>query len=103
MVDVSHEHIEIVEGANGPKARIAGHNIRVQDVAVWHEKLGMSVDEIVDQYPTITRADVHAALAFYWDHRDAIERTIEAEHVLADAFRKANPGPLQEKLKRFLG
>jgi len=63
-MDVSHEHIEIVEGAGGPKARITGHNIRVVDVVGWYEGQRMSVTEIVDQFPTITRADVHAALAY---------------------------------------
>ena len=102
MVDVIREHIEIVEGAGGPKARIAGHRIRVQDVAIWHEKLGMSPDEIVDQYPTITLADVHAALAYYWDHRDAIEQAIADERAMADQLEREHVGPLQEKLKRQL-
>ncbi len=53
MVDTIREHVEVVPGESGPKARIAGHRIRVQDVALWHEKLGMSVDEIVYQHPTI--------------------------------------------------
>jgi len=39
----------------------------------------MTPDEIVDHYPTITLADVHAALAYYWDHRDEIERAILRE------------------------
>lgn len=33
-VDVIREHIEIVGGAGGPKVRIAGHRIRVQDIVV---------------------------------------------------------------------
>src|SRR5688572_15963856 len=99
MVDVIREHIEIVEGPSGPKARIAGHRIRVQDVVIWHEKLGMSPDEIVHDYPTITLADVYAALAYYWDHRDEIERAITEEHDLIEEFRKSHTGPLEEKLK----
>ncbi|HEX5506452.1 MAG TPA: DUF433 domain-containing protein [Thermomicrobiales bacterium] len=100
MSHVSQEHIEIVSGAGGPKARIVGHRIRVQDVAIWHEKLGMSPDEIVHQYPTITLADVYDALAYYWDHRDAIERAIAAEHDLVEEFRRNAVSPLQEKLRR---
>lgn len=100
MVDVIREHIEIVSAAGGPKPRIAGHRIRVQDVAIWHEKLGMSADEIVDQHPTITLADIHAALAYYWDHRDEIERDITRERAFVEKFRSTNPGPLAEKLKR---
>ncbi len=54
MNQVSQEHIELAPTPGGPKARIAGHRIRVQDVVVWHERLGMSPDEIVHHYPTIT-------------------------------------------------
>ena len=100
MADVVREHIEIVQGANGPKARIAGHRIRVQDVVIWHEKLGMSPDEIVHDYPTLTLADVYAALAYYWDHRDEIERAIAEEHAFAEALRRGAAGPLATKLMR---
>ena len=100
MADVIRDHIEIVPGETGPKPRIAGHRIRVQDVVIWHEKLGMSPDEIVDQHPTITLADVHAALAYYWDHREEIERAIADEHALVEEFRRNHISPLQEKLKR---
>ncbi|MGI8826565.1 MAG: DUF433 domain-containing protein [Chloroflexota bacterium] len=100
MTDVIRDHIEIIQGTDGPKARIAGHRIRVQDVVIWHEKLGMSPDEIVHDYPTITLVDVHAALAYYWDRRDEIERAIAREHTLAEEFGRNNRGPLIEKLKR---
>lgn len=100
MVDVIREHIEIVQGAGGPKARIAGHRISVEDVVVWHEKLGMSADEIVYNYPTITVADVYAALTYYWDHRDEIERAIAEGKAYDEEFFNSYVTPLQEKLKR---
>ena len=100
MADVIREHIEVVPGAGGPKPRIAGHRIRAQDVVIWHEKFGMSPDEIVHRYPTITLAQVHAALAYYWDHRDEIERAIAQEHATVEEYRKCYTGPLREKLKR---
>jgi uncharacterized protein (DUF433 family) len=103
VVDSIREHIEVVEGAGGPKARIAGHRIRVLDVASWHEKLGLSPDEIVDRYPTITLADVYAALAYYWDHRDEIEGAIADEQRFVDEMRRTHVGPLQEKLKKLAG
>lgn len=100
MVDVIREHIQIVEGPQCLKARIVGHRIRVQDVVIWHEKLGMSPEEIVDQYPTITLADVYAALAYYWDHRDEIEREIAEDAAFAEEFRRAHPSRVQGKLGR---
>lgn len=98
--DVIREHIEIVEGAGGPKARILGHQIRVVDIVEWHEKQGMSVDEIVGQFPTITRADVHAALAYYWDHPDELEaKMAEDETFVEEMRRKQGPSSLEQKLK----
>ena len=100
MTDTIRRHIEIVQGAGGPKARIAGHRIRVEDVAIWHEKLGMSPDEIVDHYPTLTLADVHAALAYYWDNREEIERQIAEGRAESEALRRQiDDGRLAEKLR----
>ena len=102
MVDVITQHIEIVQGARGPKARIAGHNIRVQDIVVMHERLGMSVDEIVEQLPTISHADVHAALAYYWDHRDEIDAKIAADNAYVEEVqRRLGPSPLEELRRSF--
>jgi uncharacterized protein (DUF433 family) len=101
MVDVIREHIEIVEGAGGPKPRIKGSRIRVQDVAIWHEKMGMSPDEIVQEYPQLTLADVHAALAYYWDHRDQIERRMAEDDAFIEEMRRLYPSPLQRKLERL--
>ncbi len=74
----------------------------MQDIVVWHEKLGLSPDDIVHQYPSLTLADVYAALAYYWDHRDEIERTMAEEHAFVEAFRSGSVTPLLEKLNRRL-
>ena len=99
-MDVSREHIEIVEGALGPKARIAGHNIRVVDVVDWYEGRGMSADEIVEEFPTITKADVYAALAYYWDHKDELDRKIASDAAYVEEMMRLYPGRLQERLKQ---
>jgi uncharacterized protein (DUF433 family) len=98
--DVIREHIEIVEGAGGPKARIKGHRIRVQDVVVSHEKLGLSAAEIVEEWPTISLADVYAALAYYWDNRDQIEaKMAEDDAYVEEMKRKQGSSLLEQKLK----
>ena len=94
-------HVEIVEGAGGPKARIAGHRIRVQDVVIWHERLRMSADEIVNTYPTITMADVYGALAYYWDNKDEIDRKIADDEAYVAEQRRTHVSLLEEKLKRL--
>ena len=38
----------------------------------WHGQHGLSPDEIVSRVPSITFADVHAALAYCYDHREDV-------------------------------
>lgn len=98
MTDVLQQHIKIVEKRAGPRACIAGTRIRVQDIVMWHERAGWSVDEIVDQYPHLTKADVHAALAYYWDHYDEIEREIAEDDAFVEELKRQQGSPLMEKL-----
>jgi hypothetical protein len=41
------------------------------------------------QIPTITLADVHAALAYYFDHIEEIQQEMKAERAFAEEFRGA--------------
>lgn len=92
------EHIEATPGVCGGKPRIAGHRIRVQDVVVWHECQGQSPDEIVARFPQLSLADVHAALAYYFDHREEIRQQIEDDKAVAEQLRANTPSKLIEKL-----
>lgn len=83
----SYEYIVRTPGVCGGKPCIGGHRIRVQDVAGDYEHRGLSPDAICDAHPGLTLAQVHAALAYYFDHRDEIVAEIEAERKFAEAFR----------------
>jgi uncharacterized protein (DUF433 family) len=67
-INIIKEHIEITPGICGGKPRIAGHPIRVQDIVIWYEQMGMSPDEILYHYPSITLFDIYAALPYYHDY-----------------------------------
>jgi uncharacterized protein (DUF433 family) len=101
---VISESIGIRPGYCGGEPHILGHRITVKHVAVWHEQMGMSPAEIVATYPTITLAQVHAALAYYYDHRDDIHAAIAEEDRFVEEL-KAGSGPslLQERLRQRNG
>lgn len=99
-MDVSTEHIEIVQGAAGPKPRIIGHRIRVKDIVDWYERSSMSVNEIVEEFPQITRSDVHAALAYYWDHKDELEARWAADDAEDQAYMRQHPSRLREMMEQ---
>ncbi len=95
-------HIASVPGVRGEQPRIAGRRISVADVAVWHERMGKSVDEICAEYD-LTLAQVHAALAYYFDHKAEIDARLADDEALAERMRAATPSLLAEKLKNVRG
>ena len=92
------EHIEVTPGVAGGKPRIAGHRITVHNIAIWHERMGKSADEIATEYD-LTLADVYAALAYYFDHREEIDRDIEESQGFVEALRWRTPSKLKQKLQ----
>jgi uncharacterized protein (DUF433 family) len=90
-------------GVCGGRPRIDGHRISVEDVAVWHERMGMSPDEIVSGHPSITLSDVHAALAYYYDHRERIDSAIlEGQRFVEEMKAQAPPSLLPLHIGRSL-
>lgn len=99
MTAIISEHIQITPGICGGKPRIAGHRIRVQDIVIWYEHLNMPPDEIIYHHPSITLADVHAALAYYYDHLEEIRQQIRESEAFATQMAAETPSILQRKLK----
>lgn len=99
MTAIIAEHIKITPEICGGKPCIAGHRIRVQDVVVWHEQMGLSPDEIVSRHPTITLADVYAALAYYHDNFDEIRQHIRESEEFVQKMKAKNPSKVQQKLR----
>jgi uncharacterized protein (DUF433 family) len=87
-------HIAVVPGFCGGKPHIAGHRIKVQHIAAWHEQVGMSPDEIVAEHPGLTLADVHAALTYYFDHREEIGADIQEDEEFIVTLKSASPRSL---------
>jgi len=96
--DVVKRHIEKTPGVVGGRARIVGHRVRVMDVVVWHEMRGYCADEIVAMFPGVTLADVYAALAYYFDHREEIAADFRRDQELTESLPALTGSKLQGKL-----
>lgn len=77
----------------GGQAHIAGHRIRVKDIVMWYDYLGMSADEIAHTYD-LSLTDVFAALAFYHAHREELQQEWEMQEELIRKLRKEHPSKL---------
>ena len=93
-----NQHIEITPGISGGKPRIAGCRIAVENIVIWHERLGKSADEIANDYD-ITLADVYAALAYYFDHQNEIDQSLEESRAFVDSLRQKFSSKISQKIQ----
>jgi uncharacterized protein (DUF433 family) len=95
--ETDFQHIVSTPGVCGGKPRIEGHRITVQNIVLWHEQMGYSVDEIASMYD-LSLAAIYSALAYYHDHREEIEQSIEQDAAFAESLRTKTPSLLAQRL-----
>jgi uncharacterized protein (DUF433 family) len=98
-------HIEIRPNRAGQnRAFIVGTRVRIQDIYALAEVQGLSPDEIVEQLPHLTLGQVHAALAYYFDHREQILSELREDEAYVEMMRRqTGPGPLEQRLNAARG
>ena len=67
-------HVELDEAG---VAWISGTKIKVIELAIDKLTHGSSPEEIHFQYPHLSLAQIHAALAYYYDHQSELDSEIE--------------------------
>lgn len=89
-------HIELDE--NGV-AWIADTNVKVIEVAIDKIAHGSSPEELHFQYPHLSLAQIHAALAYYYDHQAELDAEIKRRWIEADELAAGASDPaLRQKL-----
>ena len=86
MSDVTVLSIDMIvsnPGIRSGRPIIAGTRMAVQDIAIGFTVKGYTVDDLLTHYPHLNRAQVHAALAYYYDHQAEIDAQIEADDEFA--------------------
>src|SRR5689334_14973915 len=101
-MDVSTEHIEIVQGAGGPKPVIRGTRIRVKDIVNWYEWQDWSVSKVLEEFPHLTPAGIYSALAYYWDHKEELDAEWAKQDAIDQEYMRQHPSALREVVKRRL-
>ena len=74
--------------ANGV-IKIAGSRVTL-DTVVGAFIRGATAEEIAQQYPSITLADVYATISYYLQHREEVEKYLEKRRKHAKAVREQN-------------
>ena len=94
-----YPHIEKTPGVCGGKACITGTRIRVLDI-VGLRRRGFEPEEMLRMYGVpLTLGQVHAALAYYYDHPEEIETSIREGRRLVARVRR-NQARVSRQLRR---
>jgi uncharacterized protein (DUF433 family) len=89
-LEVIHPHIERRPDVQGGRPVIRGTRFPVNSIVQNHRR-GLSVDEILREFPHLTPAQVYDALSYYYDHREEIDREITELADFQQAARRHPP------------
>ena len=79
---------------------IAGTTMKVVELVMAQMAHGWSPEELYFQHPYLSLGQIHSALAYYWDHKEALDADIERRWRWAEQARQqAGPSPLAAKLR----
>jgi len=97
MTAVVESYIEIDENH---VAWIADTKVKVIEVAVDKLAHGSSPEEMHFQYPHLSMSQIHAALAYYYDHQEELDKEILRRlHEVNELAAQQAGSPLQQRLR----
>jgi len=97
IVETRYEHV-ILNEKEVPI--IAGTNMKVIELVLEKTAYGWSAEELQFQHPYLTLGQIHSALAYYWDHKDELDRDIEQRLEFVNKLQgKEKNSPLVSRLK----
>jgi uncharacterized protein (DUF433 family) len=77
---------------------IAGTGIKVLDVAVRYEVMGMTPEEIMVALPHLDLPQIHAALSYYYAHKTELDKEWKGSLRKIGRLRAAQTSVLEQKL-----
>lgn len=99
MATLAHAHVELDDRG---VPRFTGTRFKIIHVIIEHTRWKWSVEAIHFQHPDLTLAQIHSALAYYYDHQQEIDAEIERRDRETQALRKETENPaLHDKLRQI--
>ncbi|MFH1909007.1 MAG: DUF433 domain-containing protein [Chloroflexota bacterium] len=97
LVETRYEHV-MLSDARIPT--ISGTNMKVTELVLAYIAYGWSPAELHFQFPHLTLGQIHSALAYYWDHREELDKDIEARlEAIEKLRREMGETPLVARLR----
>lgn len=89
------------------RIRVSGSGVALESV-VYQYQQGNSAESILESFPSLKLADIHAVISYYLNHRDQVDEYLHDQEKKARAVRediesnpayKARVGELRARIK----
>ncbi len=98
MVETRYPHITLNDKG---ELLLEGTTLRLLQLLEEHKAWGWDAKALLEHHPELSLGQIHAALAFYYDHATELDALLEAELAEFDQRYKAAE-PLQHTLRQKL-
>jgi uncharacterized protein (DUF433 family) len=79
---IKHPYIEGNPKICNGSPVITGTRIRIVDIAIEYEYLNCTQDEIITAHPHLKLEQVHDALSYYYENREAMDQKIKKRQTI---------------------
>ncbi|KAF0143463.1 MAG: hypothetical protein FD156_2644 [Nitrospirae bacterium] len=99
--ELQHPYIAVDKKIRGGEPIISGTGIRVLDIAVRYEIMGMSPEDILVSLPHLNLSQIHDALSYYYEHKAEIDRAWKNSIKAVESLKKIHPSILEKKIAKI--
>jgi len=85
----TYPHLQ--QPSDGPARLARLPRVRVAQIVMDYLAYGWSADEMCRQHPHLKPAEVHAAMAYYYDHQEQMDKEISSEFGKMAAMHARSP------------
>lgn len=94
--ELEHPYITIDPTIAKGSPVVSGTRIRVIDIAIEYDRLGLTPDQIIDAHPHLKLEAVHDALSCYYEKRDFFDEEIRKKKKFIEKIAKKNQSILKK-------
>jgi len=98
---LKHPYITMNKKLRGGAPIIVGTGLRVLDIAVRYELMGLSVEDIVIAFPQLTLPQIHDALSYYYEHKPEIDKEWKDSLGKIAEIKDSYPSILESKIGKI--
>ena len=89
-------HITKIPGVCGGRPAIDGTRVRVVNIVYLH-KDGYTPERMREVYPSLDLAQIHSALAYYYDHPEEIQAYMDEDEAWPEEYEREKAAYLSQR------